>query len=147
MAQTVPDEPGTMIVIESTANGFNDFKDKWDLAVECQRTGEEGFVPIFFAWWEMPGYRRRVPNGFRRTDEEQELAETYGLDDEQLSWRRYTINTKCGGDVNRFRQEYPSCPEEAFIASGSCVFNQAAIIARIEELREVQPKVGEYSIT
>ena len=150
VAQTVPDEPGTMIVIESTANGFNDFKDKWDLAVENQRTGEEGFVPIFFAWWEMPTYRRRVPRDFQRTAEEEELAQLYGLDDEQLVWRRYTINTKCGGDVERFRQEYPSCPEEAFIASGSCVFNQAAITARIEELRKakVEPiKTGEYGIT
>ena len=150
VAQTVPDDPGTMIIIESTANGFNDFKDKWDLAVECQRTGEEGFVPIFFAWWEMPSYRRRVPEGFQRTEEEQELAERYGLDDEQLQWRRYTINTKCGGDVERFRQEYPSSPEEAFIASGSCVFNQAAIIARIEELRKAGVetiKTGEYGIT
>ena len=150
VAQTVPDEPGTMIVIESTANGFNDFKDKWDLAVECQRTGEEGFVPIFFAWWEMPSYRRRVPRDFQRTTEEEELAQLYGLDDEQLAWRRYTINTKCGGDVERFRQEYPSCPEEAFIASGSCVFNQAAITARIEELRKAKAepiKTGEYGIT
>lgn len=150
VAQTVPDEPGTMIVIESTAKGFNDFKDKWDLAVECQRTGEEGFVPIFFAWWEMPSYRRRVPKGFERTEEEQELAQLYGLDDEQLVWRRYTINTKCGGDVARFRQEYPSCPEEAFIASGSCVFSQAMLIARIEELRKAKAvpiKTGDFGIT
>lgn len=150
VAQTVPDEPGTMIVIESTAKGFNDFKDKWDLAVECQRTGEEGFVPIFFAWHEMPSYRRRVPKGFERTEEEQELARLYGLDDEQLVWRRYTINTKCGGDVARFRQEYPSCPEEAFIASGSCVFSQAMLIARIEELRKAKAapiKTGEFGIT
>ena len=150
VAQTVPDEPGTMIVIESTANGFNDFKAKWDLAVECQRTGEEGFVPIFFAWHEMPSYRRRVPQGFRRTDEEEELAALYGLDDGQIAWRRYTINTKCGGDAARFRQEYPSCPEEAFIASGSCVFDQAAIVARIEELRKAGAapiKTGRYAIT
>lgn len=150
VAQTVPDEPGTMIVIESTAKGFNDFKDKWDLAVENQRTGEEGFVPIFFAWHEMPSYRRRVPRGFERTEEEQELAQLYGLDDEQLVWRRYTINTKCGGDVARFRQEYPSCPEEAFIASGSCVFSQAMLIARIEELRKAKAvpiKTGDFGIT
>ena len=150
VSQTVPDEPGTMIVIESTANGFNDFKAKWDLAVECQRTGEEGFVPIFFAWHEMPTYRRRAPRGFVRTGEEEELAALYGLDDEQLVWRRYTINTKCGGDVARFRQEYPSCPEEAFIASGSCVFDQLAITQRIEELRRAGAapiKTGRYAIT
>ena len=64
--------------------------------------------------------------------------------------RRTAINTKCGGDVARFRQEYPSCPEEAFIASGSCVFSQAMLIARIEELRKAKAapiKTGDFGIT
>ena len=31
--QAVPSMPGTMVVIESTANGYEDFKDRWDAAV------------------------------------------------------------------------------------------------------------------
>ena len=84
LSQAVPDKPGTMIIIESTANGYDEFKNRWDAAVEAQRRGEDGYLPIFFAWYEMEEYRRTPPPGFERTPEEQELAETFHLDDEQL---------------------------------------------------------------
>ena len=127
--QAVPDEKGTMVFIESTANGFDQFKDLWDGAVEAWNRGErDGWCPFFAAWHEMKEYRRKVPPGFVRTGEEQALAETYGLDDGQLAWRRWCIKVNCGGDVQRFKQEYPSSPEEAFLASGSCWFDQEAVV-------------------
>ena len=72
LSQAVPDKPGTMIIIESTANGYDEFKNRWDAAVEAQRRGEDGYLPIFFAWYEMEEYRRTPPPGFERTPEEQE---------------------------------------------------------------------------
>lgn len=127
--QAVPDEADTMVFIESTANGFDQFKDIWDEAVDAWGRGDrDGWCPFFAAWWQMAEYRRKVPPGFRRTDEEEALAEAYGLDDEQLSWRRWCIKINCSGDVKKFRQEYPSSPDEAFVASGSCIFDQEAII-------------------
>ena len=74
LSQAVPDLPGTIIIIESTANGYDEFKDLWDAAVEAQRRGEDGYLPLFFAWFEMREYRRTPPPGFRRTPEEEELA-------------------------------------------------------------------------
>ena len=127
--QAVPDEADTMVFIESTANGFDQFQDLWDEAVDAWGRGDrDGWCPFFAAWWQMAEYRRKVPPGFQRTDEEETLAEAYGLDDEQLSWRRWCININCSGDVKKFRQEYPSSPDEAFVASGSCIFDQEAII-------------------
>ena len=127
--QAVPDEADTMVFIESTANGFDQFKDLWDEAVDAWGRGDrDGWCPFFAAWWQMAEYRRKVPPGFQRTDEEETLAEAYGLDDEQLSWRRWCIKINCSGDVKKFRQEYPSSPDEAFVASGSCIFDQEAII-------------------
>lgn len=136
LLQAVPDEPGTLIIIESTANGYEEFKKQWDRAVEDQREGREGFIPIFFAWHEMQEYRRAVPPGFQRTPEEQQLAETFGLDDEQLAWRRWCISNNCGGDLNKFRQEYPSTPDEAFIATGQCVFDKDVLVRRREQVRK-----------
>jgi hypothetical protein len=43
--QAVPNEPGTLIVLESTANGQNYFKDLWDTA----EAGESDYVPFFSA--------------------------------------------------------------------------------------------------
>lgn len=147
LMQAVPDDPGTIVVIESTANGYNDFKDKWDAAVDRERRGElDGFLPVFFAWFEMDEYRRPVPPNFVRTDEEQELAQRYGLDDEQLQWRRWKIENDCGGDLDKFRQEYPACPEEAFLATGSCVFDQQTLVRRMEEVREAPWNRGEFRV-
>lgn len=135
LVQAVPDKPGTLIVIESTANGYDEFKSMWDQAVQAQRDGTDGFTPIFFAWFEMEEYRRTPLPGFERTQEEEELAKTFGLDDEQLAWRRWCIATQCGGDINLFHQEYPSTPDEAFIATGTCVFDKQALVLRREQVR------------
>lgn len=126
--QAVPDMPGTMVIIESTANGFDEFKTMWDRAV----AGESEFVPVFCAWWELEEYRRAYM-GFSLTDYERELMRRYGLDREQLAWRRWCIENNCGGDVQLFRQEYPACPEEAFLSTGSCIFDKDAVMRRLNE--------------
>lgn len=146
LMQAVPDKPGTMVIIESTANGYDEFKSMWDAAVEAQRSGTDGFEPIFFAWHEMAEYRRTPLPGFERTQEERELAETYGLDDEQLAWRRWCIATQCGGDLELFHQEYPASPDEAFIATGRCCFDKAAIVLRREKVRELEWERGIFRV-
>lgn len=129
--QAVPDEPGTIVIVESTANGYDMFKTLWDRAVAAQQSGDdEGFIPVFFPWFEMSEYRRPVPSGFELTDEERELKATFELDDEQIAWRRWCIEVNCGGDLNKFKQEYPATPDEAFIATGTCVFDKEALVLR-----------------
>ena len=147
LVQAVPDLPGTVIIVESTANGFEEFKTMWDAAVQAQRDGTDGYIPVFFAWFEMAEYRRKPLPGFQRTEEEEELAKTFGLDDEQLAWRRWCIATQCGGDINLFHQEYPATPEEAFVSTGSCVFDQNALVLRIEAVREDLWERGSFRIT
>lgn len=146
LMQAVPDRPGTLVVIESTAKGYEEFKKQWDKAVKNQRDGVDGFIPIFFAWYEMDEYRRPVPPGFQRTAEEEELSQTFGLDDEQLAWRRWCIENNCGGDLNKFRQEYPSTPDEAFIATGACVFNKDALVLRRKQTEEIPWEQGMFRV-
>ncbi len=129
--QAVPDEPGTIVIVESTANGYDMFKTLWDRAVAAQQSGDdEGFIPVFFPWYEMSEYRRPVPPGFELTDEERELKAAFKLDDEQIAWRRWCIEVNCGGELNKFKQEYPATPDEAFIATGTCVFDKEALVLR-----------------
>lgn len=141
LLQAVPSIPGTMVIIESTANGFDEFKRRWDDAV----SGESDFVPVFFAWHEMPEYRMKVPEGTEFSREEREIQEQYALDDEQLYWRRWCIKNNCGGDIDLFHQEYPACPDEAFIVSGTPFFDNAIIIARREAVRELPYEEGEFT--
>ena len=128
--QAVPSLPGTMVVIESTANGFEDFKERWDAAV----AGENDFEPVFFAWFENPDYSMPVVPGTEWTPEERDLKTAYQLTDEQLQWRRWCIANNCGGSLDMFRQEYPASPGEAFLHSGTGVFDNEQIVLRLERL-------------
>lgn len=128
--QAVPSLPGTMVVIESTANGFEDFKERWDAAV----AGENDFEPVFFAWFENPDYSMPVVPGTEWTPEERDLKTAYRLTDGQLQWRRWCIANNCGGSLDMFRQEYPASPGEAFLHSGTGVFDNEQIVLRLERL-------------
>ena len=128
--QAVPSLPGTMVVIESTANGFEDFKERWDAAV----AGENDFEPVFFAWFENPDYSMPVVPGTEWTPEERDLKTAYRLTDGQLQWRRWCIANNCGGSRDMFRQEYPANPDEAFLHSGTGVFDNEQIVLRLERL-------------
>ncbi len=138
--QAVPSLPGTMVVIESTANGFEDFKEHWDAAV----AGENDFEPVFFAWFENPDYSMPVVPGTEWTPEERELRDAYQLTDEQLQWRRWCIANNCGGSLDMFRQEYPASPGEAFLHSGTGVFDNEQIVLRLERLPEPAGR-GEFA--
>lgn len=130
LLQAVPNKPDTLVVIESTAKGYDYFKELWDKA--C--AGENDFEPLFCAWWELDEYRMPADN-IVLTEEEKELKKLYNLDDEQIAWRRWCIRNNCGGDINTFKQEYPACPEEAFLASGECIFDKDIVISQIERNR------------
>ena len=139
--QAVPNLPDTMIVIESTANGYEYFKELWDMAVR----GESDFIPVFVGWNELEEYK--IPyTGFELNEYEKKIQKTYNLSLEQLSWRRWCIKNNCGGDEEQFRQEYPISPHEAFISSGTCIFDKELVINRISELPKPL-KIGYFSYT
>lgn len=117
--QTVPYLPGTIIAVESTANGKgNNFHDFW--------VTDNGFRKIFIGWQSDPGYC--LPsNGFEPTDEEIEEAARAGLSLGQLAWRRWCIASNCEGNTDTFKQEYPSNPEEAFLSTGQCRFDTPSL--------------------
>lgn len=134
LLQAVPNDPDTMVVIESTANGFEYFKELWDNSV----AGKNDFVPFFIGWNELIDYQMPY-TGFELTKEEKELQKTFGLTLEQLTWRRWCIANNCGNDIQQFKQEYPITPEEAFISTGKCYFEQDNIIKRIQEVKDIKP--------
>ena len=108
LLQTVPDRDGTEILLESTAQGFNQFYELWRRA----EAGETEWLPIFIPWFLDKGYRRKADD-FEMDTEERQFAELHRLDAEQMAWRRAKINQL--GNPELFRQEYPSLPSEAFI--------------------------------
>lgn len=131
LLQAVPNTPDSMIIIESTANGYEYFKEMWDSAV----AGENDFYPLFIGWNELKEYSMTY-TGFDLTQDERNLQKQYNLTLEQLTWRRWCIKNNCSNDINQFKQEYPICPEEAFLSTGNCYFNKENIINRINTAPE-----------
>lgn len=119
--QGVPNEPGTEIVLESTANGVGgEFYERWQQA----EAGIGDYIAIFVPWFWGDDYRRPVPDNFKlRMDKmtgedisEAEYQELHGLDMEQMVWRRAKINEL--KDPLLFMQEYPATADEAFQTTG-----------------------------
>jgi len=138
LLQAVPNTPESMVIIESTANGYEHFRELWYMAV----SGQSDFEPLFVGWNEMKEYSMKY-NGFELSQEEKELKDKYTLTNEQLSWRRWCIANNCSGDINLFKQEYPINPEEAFISTGETVFDVEIVQERLQEVG--QPiKQGEF---
>ena len=143
LLQCVPDEPNTLVIVESTANGVGGyFYDMWNDAVE----GKNDFVPLFFPWFADKNYTKefeteeekdrfyeeickesKTSDGKLVHTEEYYLMKQFDLTLEQLYWRQKTIENKCAGDVEMFHQEYPSTPQEAFVASGRSKFDKNAL--------------------
>ncbi|MBI3274042.1 MAG: hypothetical protein HYZ69_02765 [Candidatus Colwellbacteria bacterium] len=67
---------------------------------------------------------------------EKDIQKSFNLTFEQLNWRRWAIKNKCGGDVEKFKQEYPATVEEAFIASSKLVIPKQYIEAQRKFIRE-----------
>lgn len=137
--QAVPAERGTLVIVESTANGYDEFHEMWEAAVR----GESDFIPMFFPWFENGEYRKPVEPGTEWTEAEREMMADFGLDGEQLSWRRWCIANNCAGDERLFRQEYPAQPEEAFLTSGTPVFDNDLVDMRLRDAPE-PVKVGSF---
>lgn len=111
--QAVPDEAGTEIILESTANGVgNLFFTMWKAA----EAGQGDFIAIFVPWFWSDEYRRKPEPGFEMNADEREYAEQYGLDIEQIAWRRNKIEVL--KDAGLFKQEFPATAAEAFQISG-----------------------------
>lgn len=138
--QTVPDMDGTEICLESTANGVTGaFYERTQDAIGRKGDYELCFIP----WYLQTEYRRRVPEGFELTDDaegefgcniglsEREYMETFGLDLEQMVWRRNKIiELKAEGGLALFDQEYPATVELAFQQKAEGAYHKVADILK-----------------
>lgn len=168
---TAFNEPGTFVVIESTANGMTGsgeaFFTEWKMAKE----GKSVFKPLFYSWLQHEGYRKDFTSPEEMDElldtldaEERELRGRYKASLEQLNWRRYQIkflgrsDGNMAGAVESFHEQYPTTDEEAFIVSGRSVFSRAILklyynqckapVARyaIVEGRMRQDPEGDFSV-
>ena len=146
LLNSVPKLPGTLVIIESTAKGFAGFfPAKWKLAhwprfcepqdqywkkfLDGQNEGDSDYTRVFVAWWEMEEYKLPVTAmeiavmKAHLSPEEVKGIHSYGWTWEQVAWRRNTIKNECENSETKFKEEYPSSPDEPFTVSGSPRFD------------------------
>lgn len=150
---SIPLAKGTRIIKESTANGMSSngeaFYNLWCAA----EAGESIYKPYFVAWHEIDDYQLDVPRGFILTKEEIDLTRRCpDITNANLVWRRLKISeySKTSDSplepVERFKQDFPSYPSEAFLSTGRPVFDMESLKNDIEDLRNHPPKKHQVKI-
>jgi hypothetical protein len=135
LLQAVP--PDGEVVIESTANGVGNY---YHQTYEDAKRGKNTWKAHFYAWFQHPEYRLELAPGetLEYDEDERELISKYGVDDAQLKWRRWKISEMPSKpDMSKedaFKQEYPANDLEAFLMTGTPVFDTRKVMARIEFL-------------
>jgi hypothetical protein len=155
LLQTMSDEAGTIIILESTAKGHN-------TATEWWTDPHNGYRKIFIPWCAFDEYRTPSLTYDKLKDLGASDDERYGneleesrlireslpiwypqevaeggeewLEEEvrlRLHWRRRTIDKKCMGNLLIFHREYPTIPAHSFATNAKNLFDHHSL----EEMR------------
>ncbi len=141
LMESIPNLPGTEIILESTAKGMGNYF--YRMVMDALAKKNEYRV-AFLPWFWMDEYEEDTTD-FSPTHEELEYASLYLRDyDEErqlrkLAWRRVKMNN-FGSDW-KFKQEYPSTIQEAFQTSGDTLIKAERVVAA----RNAQSIVGNMS--
>lgn len=137
LGETLPAD--AIQVYETTANGYNEFKDLWDRGV-C--------LNVFYPWWWSDEYRSEdlflideVKDAWLL--ERIKWLRKQGLEETQIAWYVKKFNNYLNGK-DSLRQEYPCFAGEAFLASGECIFNTDALQEQKFNTDAILPKIGYF---
>lgn len=125
----------SIIIIETTANGYNAYKDLWDK----DASGNSSFAAVFVPWYKHPDYflesvtaPRIEPWMYEKWEEHKEITK------EQIAW--YWAKYTEGYTEDKMKQEYPWDPTDAFISSGRSVFD----MGKLKKRKDYLLTLGEY---
>jgi hypothetical protein len=126
--------PGGEMVLESTANGaYGAFYEEWCAGVDSgEADPQDGMVRHFFPWWMESAYAAAPVALELMSEEERELVGRFGLNTEQIGFRRGLERTYGALRAQEFAEDAESC----FRATGACCFDIDALERRSSEAPE-----------
>lgn len=134
---SVPNEPYTIAVLESTAKGVGSFfHSEWLKAIENKQ--QLGYTPVFVAWWEIEIYRKEIIDfdefisSF--TDYDWVLW-NLGATLEGINWYK-SFKEQEGYSDWRMMSEFPSNADEAFQSTGHRAFNRVDVLRVRKDCKE-----------
>ena len=150
----ISQNPDTIVILETTANGTNDVSTfYWKMKEAYANSPEEtDWIVMFCSWKEHAEYSREFYNEGLRTkfelslsQKELKIQKEHGLTLEQLNWRRHMIEDAFGGDDEKFEVEFPLTDKEAFKSTARQVF--PAKLTDPQRVNVVAPKLrGEMEL-
>lgn len=146
----VPPGENTYIIQESTGRAYGDW---WFQRYYESKRGENEYRAVFLPWFIQPEYKvdgETWEKLGKLSDREKltiQSAEGYaeadgklvgfeGVSPEQLSWRRFMLNTEFHGDEDLFANQYPATEEESFLSGGGSVFSPDQVRIARETVRK-----------
>ena len=128
---TVPDQPGTFIVMESTAKGIgNFFHRQWLAAQDNMQNNIDGLYPIFVAWYEIAIYKAKLPCSTEEFIKSMSDYERWqwqeGATLEGIYWYRMYKKKNNYTDF-QMKSEFPTTAEEAFQTKSGKYFSDELI--------------------
>lgn len=141
--------PVSIEIDETTANGYNEFKEDWDEA----ENGHSIWQNVFYQWYKSKEYRQDFQSGLYSQDEFMEAVmkceRFYGVDSKFMALLK-SLYTEIGLDVEQIHwyfmkrkelkekvyQEYPCTAKQAFLFSGRAYFDVELIDILINELKK-----------
>lgn len=113
---------GSSAILETTASTYD--SDGHQFWLEAAK-GENGYLPLFFPWWECDplNYRRPLadPDELGTLEpEERTLVQVHGLDLEQIKWRR-EMRRELG--PSEFLRQYPEDSETCWLTAGGLYYD------------------------
>jgi hypothetical protein len=142
LEQALAKNDDSWIIIETTSNGFNHY---YELFMSAYK-GRSKYKAFFYNWYQnkkqfdteyrlAEAWYKSENHGVRLSQKELDPyeAELYkkGASLLQLMWRRWKLQDM---KLEDFQQEFPSTPEESFIATNTSVFDASVINARYQYL-------------
>lgn len=149
---SVPDQPETIIILETTANGMNYFAEFWNQKKKAFEEGRTEWIPIFLPWSEHEEYVRPFYDEHTKerfiatlTTDEKRIMKVHRLTFEQMNWRRHQITDTYSGDQDKFEVEYPLTDREAFKSTSKRIFPERIVAPQLAHV--IDPKFrGEMEI-
>jgi len=136
------------ITIESTAEGeggyfYDMFWEAWERGRD-PRDSEE-YKAFFYSYTWNKEYRKDPSILEEMPEHLKEYQEKMGITDEQMAWYYLKYKTLAKREhKNLMKQEYPSSPEEAFLASGRKVFDSDLVEVMLKDCPDPKRIVGEW---
>ena len=143
---------GNPIAIESTAEGDNMFKTKWDKAWNHEGPlAPKDFLAVFLSWLDDPDCWLDIPQKLTKEDEEYflELEDELGYriaDEQKWFWVMQKRELDDSGADSDIFQEYPSTPEEAFSAVRSGSYYAKQVRKHLYEKKRIVPNLYDENL-